>query len=317
MFGFFKMNTVLFDIFDAFYQTKRMLTHWIYHLYKKMYTILGYRRRILFTETVLITGAASGIGKMLAKKLAEEHFCRVILWDIDSEKLEESIHDIQSTLVYGYCVDISDRKQVYHTAKLVEREIGNVTILINNAAIVPSETFFAPFSNDENCLKTIHVNLLGTMWTCKAFLPKMIENQRGHLVTIASAAGMIGANGLSEYCASKFGCIGFHESIQAELHVAGLSEKVKTTLVNPYYIDTGMFHGVRVKNDLFLPILKQETVVEKIVEGILCNQKVICIPNLIYFVPLFKLLPPSLYLPVMNFFGVNQSMKFFEKIRKY
>ncbi len=65
---------------------------------------------------------------------------------------------------------------------------------------------------------------------------------KGHIVTIASAAGIVGVNGLADYCASKFGAVGFNESLRMELK--SLNSKVKTTCICPYYINTGMFQGV-------------------------------------------------------------------------
>lgn len=70
----------------------------------------------------------------------------------------------------------------------------------------------------------------------------MVERDHGHIVTIASAAGTTGVPGLADYCASKFGAVGFHESIRLEMRKLG-KFSVKTTLVTPYYIDTGMFTG--------------------------------------------------------------------------
>jgi all-trans-retinol dehydrogenase (NAD+) len=71
----------------------------------------------------------------------------------------------------------------------------------------------------------------------------MIERDYGHVITLASIAGHIGAAGLVDYCASKYGAVGFNASIHRELRHIG--SNVKTTCINPYYIDTGMFEGVK------------------------------------------------------------------------
>lgn len=78
--------------------------------------------------------------------------------------------------------------------------------------------------------------------TLKAFLPSMLANNHGHIATIASSAGLGGVNSLLDYCASKFAAVGLHESLSMEI---GALEKhgVKTTLVCPYLIHTGMFEG--------------------------------------------------------------------------
>lgn len=82
-------------------------------------------------------------------------------------------------------------------------------------------------------------------WTIKAFLPRMIDMGKGHIVTVASIAGMMGTSRLSDYCSSKFANVGMDESLRHELQVLGHGDKIKTTVVCPYYIDTGMFSGVR------------------------------------------------------------------------
>lgn len=80
------------------------------------------------------------------------------------------------------------------------------------------------------------------MQVTKSFLPKMIEKDSGHIVTIASIAGHAGIIGLSDYCASKHAAVGFMASLYRELYHS--NSKVQTTCVSPYYINTGMFDGV-------------------------------------------------------------------------
>ena len=78
----------------------------------------------------------------------------------------------------------------------------------------------------------------------KAFLPSMLEKNHGHIVTIASMAGIFGSAGLADYCASKFAAVGFEESLRNEL--INLNKTgIKTTIVCPYFIKTGMFEGAK------------------------------------------------------------------------
>jgi all-trans-retinol dehydrogenase (NAD+) len=81
----------------------------------------------------------------------------------------------------GYVVDISDREKVYEVAKKVQQEIGNVDVLINNAGIVTCRTFLE--LSDKAIEMTYGVNILSHYWTAKAFLPEMIKQKRGHIVT--------------------------------------------------------------------------------------------------------------------------------------
>lgn len=87
--------------------------------------------------------------------------------------------------------------------------------------------------------KTIAINTTSHFYTVREFVPNMIKENKGHIVTIASAAGIVGVNGLADYCASKFGAVGFNESLRMELNYA--KSKVRTTCICPYYINTGMF----------------------------------------------------------------------------
>ena len=83
----------------------------------------------------------------------------------------------------------------------------------------------------------------------KAFLPAMVARNSGHIVSIASSAGLFGVTGLADYCASKFAAVGFDESLRFELEAMGKTG-VHTTVVCPYYINTGMFDGVRTRYQL-------------------------------------------------------------------
>lgn len=120
--------------------------------------------------------------------------------------------------------------------------------------------------NDKSIQKTIEVNQIAHHWTVKAFLNSMIERNSGHIVTVASAAGHIGVSGLVDYCSSKFGAIGFNESLRNELK--SKNYKIKTTCICPYYINTGMFDGVKTKFSFLLPLLDEKYVANRIINAI-------------------------------------------------
>ena len=82
--------------------------------------------------------------------------------------------------------------------------------------------------------------------TIKAFVPDMIAKDHGHVITIASSAGLFGVAGLTDYCASKYGAVGIHESLTSELATLKCND-VHTTCVCPYFINTGMFDGVKTR----------------------------------------------------------------------
>uniref|UniRef100_A0AAZ3RJT2 Short chain dehydrogenase/reductase family 16C, member 5a n=1 Tax=Oncorhynchus tshawytscha TaxID=74940 RepID=A0AAZ3RJT2_ONCTS len=142
------------------------------------------------------------------------------------------INDIQCVL---WAVVVKDKFNIiWRYLKVVKREVGD------NAGIVTGRNFMdAPDSLIE---KTIEVNTMAHFWTYKAFLPAMTANNHGHLVSVASTAGLIGVNGLAITVSSKFAAIGFAESVALELLATG-KDGVKTTIVCPHFMNTGMFDG--------------------------------------------------------------------------
>lgn len=114
-------------------------------------------------------------------------------------------------------MDISDREAVYKAAAQLQEDVGPVDILINNAGIVCCKPLLE--LPDKMIEKTYAVNILSHYWTIKSFLPQMIQQKRGHIVTIASVTGLIGTYGCTDYGATKFACIGMHEALHCELQV--------------------------------------------------------------------------------------------------
>ncbi|XDV17266.1 hypothetical protein PO909_023163 [Leuciscus waleckii] len=265
------------------------------------------RRKSVSGELVLVTGAGSGIGRLMAMEFARLD-ARLVLWDINENALKETARAIKEELgarAYTYTCDCSEREEVYRTANQVKREVGDVTILINNAGIVTGKKFMD--SPDALVEKTMEVNSLAHFWMYKAFLPAMIAGNRGHLVSIASSAGLIGVNGLADYCASKFAAVGFAESMALELLASGC-DGVKTTIVCPFFINTGMFDGANTKFPRLMPILEPEYAVRKIVDAVRRDQVYLYMPRSLYFaIALRNFLPTKIgvllggYLGAFNF----------------
>jgi all-trans-retinol dehydrogenase (NAD+) len=262
----------------------------------------------LANQNVLITGGASGLGRAMALKLARRG-ARVIVWDLHPENLARVVEELRAAgpFAQGYRCDVSNRENVYATAAQVKEEVGPVHILVNNAGIVSGKRFLE--CSDEQIERTMAVNTQALFWTCRAFLPEMIANDRGHLVTIASAAGLIGVAGLADYCASKWAAVGFDEAMRMELR--RLASGVKTTVVCPYYINTGMFHGVRTRFPWLLPILDEDDVAERIVRAIRANRPKVAMPWLVRLLPLMRCLPSRWFDALADALGLNRAMDTF------
>jgi all-trans-retinol dehydrogenase (NAD+) len=260
-------------------------------------------------RTILITGAASGLGRLMALKLARRGG-RILAWDIHEANLMRLLEELGS-ISPGHRVyrcDVSSREDVRAVAARVKDEAGRVEILVNNAGVVSGKRLLEV--SDEQIERTLAVNAAALFWTTRAFLPGMIEARRGHVVTVASAAGLVGVAGLADYCASKFAAVGFDEALRVELGRA--APGVRTTVVCPYFVDTGMFHGVRTRFSFLLPILKEEKVAERIVRAIEANRRRVLMPPLVYLVPLLRLLPLGAFDAIAGALGVNAAMDHFE-----
>ena len=259
-------------------------------------------------KIALITGGASGIGRLVAEKLAQR-VARVVVWDLNLAAIESLSKDAAASglAVTGMVCDVTDRNAVYRLAREVEATVGPVDILVNNAGVVSGKTLLE--TADEKIVKTMEVNVLANCWTVKAFLPGMYDRNSGHLVTVSSAAGLIGVTGLADYSASKFAAFGFHEAIRMEIRRQ--RKKIRTTVVCPFFIDTGMFAGVRTRFPLLLPILKPEYAACRIARAIARGKKRLIMPRFVYSVFLLRLLPVAVMDAVADFFGMTRAMDHF------
>lgn len=257
-------------------------------------------------RVALVTGAGSGIGRLLARELAERG-ARLVLWDLTVDRLDETRRELvvltgREPACYG--CDVSDRIAVDATATRVREEVGDVDVLVNNAGIVTGRRLVD--TPPESIERTFGVNTLALYWTTKAFLPRMIELGRGHVVTIASAAALVGVARQTDYSASKHAAFGFDESLRVEL--AQMAPALVTTVVCPFYVNTGMFEGVKTRFPRLLPILEQEDVARRIARAIEQDRRVLVMPPLVRLLPALRVLPPRAFDAVMNLFGVNRTM---------
>lgn len=262
------------------------------------------RRIPLRGASVVITGGGRGLGRAMAL-LAAERGAPVTVWDLDGEAAASTAAQIEARGGRGrsLAVDVTDRGAVNDAA----RETGRVDVLINNAGIVTGGTFLEHSPADVE--RTFAVNTLAPYWTTRAVLPQMLERDRGVIVTIASAAALAGVAGQSAYSASKHAAAGFTESLRAELRASGSG--VRTLLVCPFFIDTGMFEGVQTRFPRLLPILREGEVAEGVLRAIERGDVQYLTPPLARFVPALRILPPRVFDRVMDFFGTNASMSTF------
>jgi all-trans-retinol dehydrogenase (NAD+) len=260
-------------------------------------------------STVLITGGASGIGKLMGRKCLQQGATRLLIWDINPAGLQETAQELSAAgfEVHTYQVNVGDTGQVKQTAEQVLAQFGAPNILINNAGIVVGKPF-AEHSMAE-IERTLQVNVLGVMAVTNAFLPAMLARGQGHVVNIASAAGLLPNPRMSVYAGSKWAVLGWSESLRLELEQAG--QEMRVTTVTPSYIDTGMFAGVRAP--LLTPILQPEAIADAILQAVEQNRIILRKPFIVHLLPLLRgILPTRVFDTVAGrWFGVYTSMNDF------
>ena len=237
---------------------------------------------------VLITGGASGIGKIMGRMALEKGAKCFIIWDINLAGIEATRKELAKYgKVKGYVVDVSDYEMVTLAYRKAVEDCGNIDIVINCAGIITSNKTFDRQTEDE-MRRTLSINTLAPMFVTRAALPDMLERNSGHVCTIASAGGMLSNPKMSVYAASKWGAIGWSDSVRIELQE--MKSQVYVTTVAPYYINTGMFDGVK---SPIIPILKPEYVAKRVIRAIERNKSFKGIPFGFHFIRFWQFLLPT------------------------
>ena len=237
---------------------------------------------------VLITGGASGIGKIMGRMALEKGAKCFIIWDINLVGIEATRKELgKYGKVKGYVVDVSNNEIVNVAYRKTVEDCGDIDILINCAGIITSNKTFDQ-QTPEEIVKTMNINTIAPMFVARAMLPDMLKRNRGHVCTIASAGGMISNPKMSVYAASKWGVIGWSDSVRIELQE--MKSDVHFTTVAPYYINTGMFDGVKSR---IIPILKPEYVAKRVIRAIERNKAFRGIPFGFHFIRFWQAILPT------------------------
>lgn len=212
-------------------------------------------------EIAVVTGGCSGIGLALVEGLAAKGV-RVAVLDVS-----EPPPAIKSNLKITYFkCDVTSLQQVADTADAVRKNMGgNPTILINNAGIARFNSILE--IPEQSLRQVLGVNLMALWFTTKQFLPAMIKENKGHIVTVASLASFVALPMSIEYSATKAGALAFHEGLTCEIKHLHKAPGIKTTVVHPNFVRTAMTvpHAKRIERtqkmmtveDISKPVLQK------------------------------------------------------------
>lgn len=187
-------------------------------------------------KTVLVTGAASGIGKQTTLEFARRG-ANVAICDANEEGLKQAEAECRSLGrdVVARRVDVANREEMRAFAELVHSRVEAVDILMNNAGVGLGAGFLDTSLEDWDWI--VGINLLGVVYGCHFFIPPMVRRgQGGYVVNVSSAAGFMATEPLSAYSTTKFAVFGLSEALRDEL----LPQRIGVTTVCPGIINTAI-----------------------------------------------------------------------------
>lgn len=253
-------------------------------------------------KNILITGAASGIGKLMAQEL-ESFGANLILVDMNEEALIKMKNEFKKEYLF-FKADLSVLSEIKALSLFVAKHVSQLDVLVNNAGVV----FGGEFEKQtlEKHLLTYDVNTKAPVAMIFELFSLIQKSPEANIVNISSASGLIGLPFGTTYASSKWALLGFSESLRLEFKERNI-KNISVTTVCPSYISTGMFAGV--KAPLLLPWLKPSEIVYKILKAVSKKQAFVKEPFVVKWVDFLKgILPLSVFVTVNKIIGVSTSM---------
>ena len=212
--------------------------------------------RDLTGKTVLVTGAASGIGRASALAFARRG-ARLVICDLNEAGLGETAEAIRGLgrEVLARQVDVADAEAMRAFAEEVHRGVNALDILMNNAGVAIAGGFLHTTLEDWNWI--VGINLLGVVHGCHFFIPRMVERGRGgHVINVSSAAGYVANETLAAYATTKFAVLGLSEALRDELE----THRIGVTAVCPGIINTPITRAARLRGPQMVPEAQQRMI---------------------------------------------------------
>ncbi len=214
-------------------------------------------RRSVDGAVAVVTGGAAGIGRATATLLVQRG-ATVVIGDLDGDAAAGTAQEIGAAA--GRRLDVADRSGFTAFLDDVEREFGPLDIMINNAGIMPVGPLLQ--EDDATTGRILSINLHGVIHGTREAMERMVPRRKGHIVNVASTIGKAGLPGGATYAATKFGVVGFCESVKGELQGTG----VDLTIVLPGVVQTALGEGV--KQPLGIRLVKPQDVGGGIVDAL-------------------------------------------------
>ncbi|KAH8416635.1 hypothetical protein KR222_000163 [Zaprionus bogoriensis] len=284
----YSLKVIVFLVLLPFVLFAVFLKHLLDYLFA-----LGLKEKDVSGKVALVTGGGSGLGREICLELARRG-CKVAVVDVNSKGCYETVEllsKIPRCTAKAYKNDVSSPRELQLMAVKVEKELGPVEILVNNASLMPMTS--TPHLKSDEIDTILQLNLGSYIMTTKEFLPKMITRKSGHLVAVNALAGLIPLPGAGIYTATKYGIMGFMESLRAELRLSDC-DYVRTTVANAYMMRTSgdlpLLSDAGISSSY--PGLPTPYVAEKIVKGVMLNERMVYVPKIFALtVWLLRLLP--------------------------
>lgn len=190
-------------------------------------------------KTALVTGASRGIGRAVAVRLARMGYDVAVCYHTAEDRAKELVEQLraQGHNAASFNCDVSDERAVAAMAAAVRDQLGEVSVVVNNAGIAQQKLFTDITTTEWE--RMIGVHLTGTFLVCREFLPAMLRQHNGVIVNISSMWGQVGGSCEVHYSAAKAGIIGLTKALAKEVGPSG----IRVNCVAPGVIQTDMMNG--------------------------------------------------------------------------
>lgn len=235
-------------------------------------------------EIAVVTGGSGGLGKLQVEGLAKAGLKQVIIMDI-----QEPTYKLPANVSF-YKTDLTQGAEISRVGDLIRQDIGHPTIVVNNAGTGIGKSLLD--STERSIKLTFNVNAVAPFLVTKEFLPDMIKNNHGHIVTIASLASYISPAQMIDYSASKAAALSFSEGLSQELKHRYKARGIRNSVIHPNWIKTPLTTVFNNMDHAFGRQLEPERVANAIVKQILSgNSGQVMIPSELGVAALIRTLP--------------------------